>query len=315
MESCGGFSLCEPLFPERRTYTPRSQRCQGWWRGSLAVHLPVGNLRPRDLHVRRAFITVGFLLFWVLPTEAQSIQSPSLLDALDETTPSGPSATTPTKNQSSAGSLFRALGHDFASLPSRRNFVTLGIGGALALAVHPAEHDLTAFAIRSDPLEDLFELGSTAGGGWAQIGGALGTYALGRGTGHQQIQILGADLLRAQIVNAALTQGIKIAVQRTRPDQGRFSFPSGHASATFATAMVLQHHFGWRVSVPAYGLATYVAGARVQENRHYASDVIFGAALGVVAGRTVKVGRSTGGFIVSPMAVPRGAGIAFERAP
>src|SRR5262245_37052872 len=30
MESCGGFSLCEPLFPERRTYTPQSQPCQGW---------------------------------------------------------------------------------------------------------------------------------------------------------------------------------------------------------------------------------------------------------------------------------------------
>lgn len=265
--------------------------------------------------MRRAFIAVGFLLFWVLPTEAQSIQSPSLLDALDETTPSGPSATAPTKNQSSAGSLFRALGHDFASLPSRRNFVTLGIGGALALAVHPAEHDLTAFAIRSDPLEDLFELGSTAGGGWAQIGGALGTYALGRGTGHQQIQILGADLLRAQIVNAALTQGIKIAVQRTRPDQGRFSFPSGHASATFATATVLQHHFGWRVSVPAYGLATYVAGARVQENRHYASDVIFGAALGTAVGWTVVGRHGHTNYALLPVPVKGGVAVTLVRLP
>src|SRR4030095_13917569 len=31
MESCGGFSLCEPLFPERRTYTPPTKPCQGWW--------------------------------------------------------------------------------------------------------------------------------------------------------------------------------------------------------------------------------------------------------------------------------------------
>src|SRR4030095_7106445 len=121
---------------------------------------------------------------------------------------------------------------------------------------------------------------------------------------NRQMQILGADLLRAQIVNTALTQSIKMAVQRTRPDQGRFSFPSGHTSATFATATVLQRHFGWRVAIPAYGLATYVAGSRLQKNRDYASDVIFGAAVGVVAGRTVKVGHGTGGFVVSPVAIP-----------
>ena len=265
--------------------------------------------------MRNAFITVALLLFWVLPTEAQSRQWPSLSDASGGPILSGTSATASAKNESSIGSLFADLGHDFARLPSKKNLVTLGIGGALGLAVHPAEHDMTAFASRSDPLEDLFEFGASAGGGWAQIGGALGTYALGRGTGHQQIQILGADLLRAQIVNTALTQSIKVAVQRTRPDQGRFSFPSGHTSATFATATVLQRHFGWRVAIPAYGLATYVAGSRLQANRHYASDVIFGAAIGVVAGRTVKIGRGTERFIVSPVAIPGGAGITFERAP
>ena len=265
--------------------------------------------------MRSAFISISLLLLWVLPTEAQSIQSPSFLQATGGTDPSSSSPTAPAKGNSSFGSLFTDLGHDFASLPSRKNLVALGIGGALALAVRPAERDLTARASKSDPLEDLFEFGSAGGGGWAQIGGALGTYALGLGTGHGQIQILGADLLRAQIVNTALTQSIKMAVQRTRPDQGRFSFPSGHTSATFATATVLQRHFGWRVSIPAYGLATYVAGSRLQENRHYASDVIFGAAIGVVAGRTVKVGRGTGRFIVSPVAIPGGAGISFEHAP
>ena len=265
--------------------------------------------------MRNAFITVAWLLFFVLPTEAQSRPSPSSSGVSGGSPPSGTSAAAPAKSESSVGSLFAALGHDFARLPTKENLVTLGIGGALALAVHPAEHNLTALASTSDPLEDLFELGSSAGGGWVQIGGALGTYALGRGIGNQQIQILGADLVRAQIVNTALTQSIKLAVQRTRPDQGRFSFPSGHTSATFATATVLQRHFGWRVSIPAYGIATYVAGSRLQENRHYASDVIFGAAIGVVAGRTVKIGHGTERFIVSPVAIPGGAGITFERAP
>jgi len=113
--------------------------------------------------------------------------------------------------------------------------------------------------------------------------------------------------------NALMTQGIKVAVHRTRRDEGRFSFPSGHASGTFATATVLQREFGWRVGLPAYGLAAYVAESRVQENCHYASDVIFGAAVGIVAGRTVGIGHGSGGFEVAPAVVPGGAAIIFTR--
>jgi membrane-associated phospholipid phosphatase len=44
--------------------------------------------------------------------------------------------------------------------------------------------------------------------------------------------------------------------------------------------------------MPAYAIASYVAASRIQSRRHYLSDVVFGAALGTVAGRTVPVSRS-----------------------
>ena len=96
---------------------------------------------------------------------------------------------------------------------------------------------------------------------------------------------------RSVVMTAVFTQSLKLAVGRRRPDGTRFSFPSGHTSSTFATATVLQRHFGWKVGVPAYAFASYVAGSRLQENRHYASDVMVGAALGIVSGRAVTVGR------------------------
>jgi membrane-associated phospholipid phosphatase len=58
---------------------------------------------------------------------------------------------------------------------------------------------------------------------------------------------VGADLVRVQILNTIATHGTKALVDRRRPDGAQGSFPSGHASASFATAAVLQRHYGWRL--------------------------------------------------------------------
>ena len=58
-------------------------------------------------------------------------------------------------------------------------------------------------------------------------------------------------------------------------------------------------------------VAAYVAASRVHEKRHFVSDVSFGAVLGIVAGRTVTVGRGDARFAVGPMATPGGGGVAF----
>ena len=83
-------------------------------------------------------------------------------------------------------------------------------------------------------------------------------------------------------------------MRRERPDgSNRQSFPSGHAASGFAAAAVLARHYGWKAAAPAFLGATYIAAARVHDNRHYVSDVTFGAAMGTAAARTVmlKAGR------------------------
>ena len=90
------------------------------------------------------------------------------------------------------------------------------------------------------------------------------------------------------MLTAGLTYGLKAAVRR---EHTGYSFPSGHASVTFATATVLQRHFGWKGAL-AYSVAAYVAASRLHENRHHLSDVVFGAAVAAVAGRTVTPGST-----------------------
>ena len=207
------------------------------------------------------------------------------------------------------GSLVRDLGNDFRQLPRLETAVTFVVGGGLSLVARPNDINLTRRASASEDLDGVFQAGNVLGNGAVQFGGAFAVYALGRANQNPRVARLGADLVRAQIVNTTMTLGIKHAVRRERPDGGRYSFPSGHTSAVFASATVLQRHLGWKAGAPAYGLAAYAASARLHDNQHFLSDVIFGATVGIVAGRTVTVGRGRTRFAVTPIAAPGGVGV------
>ena len=51
--------------------------------------------------------------------------------------------------------------------------------------------------------------------------------------------------------------------------------------------------------VPTYLVASYVAVSRLHDNRHYASDVVMGAATGIIIGRSVTWhGRNFYGSVI-----------------
>jgi len=91
---------------------------------------------------------------------------------------------------------------------------------------------------------------STWGTDGCRFGAAIGIWAIGREVDKRgRAAHLGLDLLRAQIVTQTLTYALKVATQRERPDgSGNDSFPSGHASTTWATATVLERHIGWKAA-------------------------------------------------------------------
>jgi membrane-associated phospholipid phosphatase len=197
-----------------------------------------------------------------------------------------------------------ALG-DLRRVPASSNLAWLVVGMAGAATAHTGDAHITEhFANTRTP---SFRPGSVIGGTPFELGSAFAAYAIGRSTGSPRVMQLGSDLIRAQVVAELLTTGIKQTARRARPDGSGFSFPSGHTTVTFASATVLQQHFGWKVGVPAYAVASYVAASRVEMKRHYLSDVAFGAALGIVAGRTVTIGRKQK-FTLAPIVAPLGDG-------
>lgn len=95
-----------------------------------------------------------------------------------------------------------------------------------------------------------------------------------------------AILIKGQIINLGLVFILKKSLKETRPDGTAFSFPSGHTANVFAGATMLSieygEHYKW-VPYVSYGVASGVGLMRIANNKHYISDVLFGAGLGIIS--------------------------------
>jgi len=210
--------------------------------------------------------------------------------------------------------LFSGLGNDFRQLTTSNAFLIMGIGGGAAFGAHAFDRRIATSAPGwSGSTSSMLGPGQLVGSMFVQGGAAFATYVAGRATGSQRLAQVGAELVRAQFVAQGVTQTIKFSAPRTRPDGTALSFPSGHTASSFATATVLQREFGWKVGVPAYVGAAWVGASRVQAQRHYLSDVVAGATVGILAGRAVTVGRGDNRFSLGPTVVPGGIGFSFTR--
>ena len=267
------------------------------------------------------------------PTQTQTDPSQTQTDPTQtQTDPAQSSATTdPNKNKAPQhthtgwSTLFKDSVGDFVAFPRRPStWVLVGIGGAAALATHPADDSVEAHLVGNTTATNIFKLGKWIGSSEVQIGSAVGLWAVGRyivapaadESRTNKWSEVGFDLIRAQILSQALVAGIKESVRRDRPTGECCAFPSGHSATAFAAASVLERHFGYRAWWPALGAATYVATSRLVDNRHFLSDVMFGAGIGVASGWTVVGTRGrTSQITMQPVPVRGGMLIAFTRMP
>jgi len=81
----------------------------------------------------------------------------------------------------------------------------------------------------------------------------------------------------------AITHGLKSVVTERRPNGSAKSFPSGHTSAAFQGAAFIHQRYGLALAMPAYIVAAFVGGSRVESRNHYPHDVLAGAAIGTLS--------------------------------
>ena len=215
--------------------------------------------------------------------------------------------------QPAAPSPLRSIGRDLTGFISTDTAKVIGLFAVAGLAASPLDRDSVRQASK-EMSKGVASVGTWGGNFYLQTGAGLATYVVGRTTRSPKVAALGGDLVRAQLLSQTIVQGVKFAVGRERPDSSNTqSFPSGHSASAFATATVLQRHLGWKVGVPAYAFAGFVATSRMASSKHYLSDVLLGAGVGIAAGRTVTVHMGRHEFAVAAAPTRGGAMMTFTK--
>lgn len=178
---------------------------------------------------------------------------------------------------------------DLQKLDNKKNYkqwilpTTLVLYGSTISKTQGLPNDLDVQAYRNNhfptfktKIDDYAVFGPVAIAGIAKISGlkSESTY-----TG-MALKYAGAMLLSNVVI-----QPMKHSFKRLRPDNtSTTSFPSGHTTLAFVGAEMVHQEFHnpW-LSVSAYTLATSVATMRILNNRHWYSDVIVGAGIGILS--------------------------------
>lgn len=134
-----------------------------------------------------------------------------------------------------------------------------------------------------------------------------------KGQSKSRWQVLATDAMAAAMM-AAVVNGCKYTLDRTRPNGGHGSFPSGHTAMAFMGATLLAHEYGHKsvwFPIAGYTVATATGVLRVMNNRHYASDVLVGAAIGIATAE-LAYWATDAMFNNRKLFKPRGARIHYE---
>ena len=136
--------------------------------------------------------------------------------------------------------------------------------------------------------------------------------------------------IKSILVSDFFTSTLKTYGHRHRPNSGdsynqwdgpalsfkNLSFPSGHSTAAFALATVVATEYRNKLFIApiAYGMASLTALSRVHDNKHWASDIFLGSAIGFFTAKAIlKLNR---GYIdnisISPAMIDNSSGVSIR---
>ena len=144
---------------------------------------------------------------------------------------------------------------------------------------------------QSEPLGTIMEVGTYFGDSRTMLGVSLLLMAYGGDENRETGRLMTSTFISTGVI----VWGMKEIIGRKRPLDdvvGNPAFPSGHTAYAFAGATLLAERYP-KLRIPLYIGAGLVGVTRIYLGRHYASDVIAGAAVGTITGALVSRHRGT----------------------
>ena len=216
------------------------------------------------------------------------------------------------------------------------------VGGTLAVGavLFTMDQEITDWVHRNDDAEFLRQARET--GEFIEPMGLMGKtnpywlagMTLGWATRQGRMERMFQELLFSHWIAGAVRNAGEYLIGRRRPDEGitgadgsfepfgarafdprvGTSLPSGHASTVVQVAAVLSHHIDrWPATVALYTLAGTLAYQRIQSDKHWASDVWIGSAVGWGVAQIVirrhEPGRAVPGLSLNPSIDPATGGV------
>ncbi len=202
---------------------------------------------------------------------------------------------------------------------------TLAVLGTALVIDHPLRNEMRRHA----PNTNNALLQVERFGAQYAVGVVGGFYVAGLLSGNDNaVQVAGDGLAASLIASGIITPTLKLAFGRARPrankgvnyfkpfSNANASFPSGHTTEAFALASVIADHYdeAW-VGYASYSVAALVGIARTYHDAHFASDVVAGAMIGTLVGKSVvsyNRERRAGKVAVVPDLAPGLVGVRLE---
>ncbi len=183
--------------------------------------------------------------------------------------------------------------------------VALLVGGALVFASFldgALNEEMQEW--RSPTTNSLARIGNKFGTGQLMFPALIGTWVASTALGSDDVRIASGHAVVAAATAGLAATALKWTIGRKRPSQGfdadhydgfefkDSSFPSGHTAIAFGIASSLSRdiHGRWD-DVALYGAASLTGLARMNDNKHWLSDVLGGAAVGILAGKWATRGN------------------------
>ena len=260
------------------------------------------------------------LIYGPLPTFAQTTDSSrEQTRERQSVSDSSPSPSQPSEDQQKPstqsvicgvthlGQCLKDIGHDQAGIwtsplriSSRDALWLVPFAAGTGVALHydaQAQQNLGIDKSRIDASNTISGFGSS----YVLLGGAAGFYFLGQGTHNQHLAETGRLGAEAVLDSFLVVEALKLATNRERPNEGNGqggfwphgtrsyeldgSFPSGHATESFALARVIASEYPSKpVQVAAYAFALAISASRVTARQHFPSDVLVGGTFGYLIG-------------------------------